>query len=526
MGIECNPSVQPIERIVFSGGGARGVVYPGAYKAMEETGIIQRVEVFAGSSAGSITAALLAVGMTTANFCKQLRHTHFIDLLGERTGKLLNNTAGSIALTKSGKQLEQFVRNNLVTTVKHFLLGIELANYPPLSELFLKLDTASDAKFTFSDLALLRHYFPSVFKKLIIVAVKYPNSELKIFNASLTPDVEIAMACRASSSIPLLLEPTIIDHQRYIDGGVYDNIPTDYFDFDEHTQRFIPNIKPSQTLVFAFGEGLNNKKNPVFQALYGQRGVLYKAGPGERIKRNLVLKLFGLESTYKNTDRKEICFQKLRSHYSQRTVELRVGTIKTTAFHRAEKLSRIMDALGYLDTIKFITQHHLNDADFNGDQFYSDLVQNFKEIYRAIILAANENPANNRLLCDIVSLTRQFNATNAMVNRQVCGLIKNKVERQPDSAHAFALSRAIEYRNKTIKSDELSKELYSEVLKYSEDRSMRMMAKTRRYVSKTIKAQFYPSKNNILDHNEHERFYDIDRTHIINSHLIKLAIPQ
>lgn len=524
MGIGDKTVVEPIERIVFSGGGARSVVYPGAYRALEEAGMCQDIEAYAGSSAGSITAAMLAVGMTAANFRKQLLHTHFTDLLGARTGKLLNNSAGTTAFTKSGKQLEQFVRNSLVATVKHFLLSIELANYPALFELFFKLDTASEPKFTFRDLALLRHYFPTVFKKLIIVAVKYPNNILMIFNADQTPDVEIAMACRASSSIPVLLEPAVIDHQQYIDGGVYDNIPTDYFDFDEQLQQFIPNTKPSQTLVFAFGEGLDNKKNPVFQALYGQRCVLYKAGPGERIKRNLVLKLYGLEPIYKNTDRKEIGFQKLRHLYPKRTVELRVGNIRTTAFHRAEKLSRIMDSLGYLDTIKFITYYHLNNTAFNADQFYSDLVQNFQGIYRAIILGANENPANNPLLCDIATLTSQLSPTNPILYRQVCSLIKDSVERQPDSAHAFALSRAIEYRNKAINLDDLSKEIYNESIKYSELVSMHTIAKTRRYLSTKMIGRF----SNVIvlsTPDENERFYDMDRTHLIDSHLIKLAIP-
>lgn len=535
--------VKPIERIVFSGGGARSVVYPGAYRALEDTGMSQGVEAFAGSSAGSITAAMLAVGMTTTNFRRQLLQTHFADLLGERTGKLINNSAGTTALSKSGKQLEQFIRNNLVVTVKRFLLSIDLASYPSLTELFIKLEATSEPKFTFSDLATLRCYFPAIFKKLIIIAVKYPDGELKIFNSDQTPDVEIAMACRASSSIPVLLEPAVIDNQQYVDGGVYDNIPTDYFDFDEQQQRFIPNTKPEQTLVFAFGEGFNNKKNPVFQALYGHRCVLYKAGPGERMKRNMVLKLFGLEPTYKNTDRKEMGFQKLRDHYPRRTVELRVGNIRTTAFHMAEKLSRIMDSLGYLDTIKFITHHDLNGANFNGDQFYRDLIHNFQGIYRAIVLGANENPANDAVLMEMAALKYQLNTTlldvpneikNKTIDRKMFNLIKDRVERAPDSAHAFALSRAVEYRNNTIKSEELSKEIYIESIKYSELVSMRAIARTKRYLFAKIiarfsnftvlGARFYVSRNSKVDlNNENDRFYDLDRTQVIDSHVIKLA---
>src|SRR5687768_15058556 len=49
---------------VFKGGGAKGVVYAGALCAAEERGI--RFRAVAGSSAGAITAALVAAGVSGA----------------------------------------------------------------------------------------------------------------------------------------------------------------------------------------------------------------------------------------------------------------------------------------------------------------------------------------------------------------------------------------------------------------------------------------------------------------------------
>jgi hypothetical protein len=58
-----------LEKLVLSGGGAKGVVYPGVFKALEETGQMQHIGVIEGSSIGATEGALLASGMTAAE-CK------------------------------------------------------------------------------------------------------------------------------------------------------------------------------------------------------------------------------------------------------------------------------------------------------------------------------------------------------------------------------------------------------------------------------------------------------------------------
>ena len=51
--------------LVFSGGGPRGLAYVGALKALEDKTYIKRVERICGTSAGAITAALIAVGVNS-----------------------------------------------------------------------------------------------------------------------------------------------------------------------------------------------------------------------------------------------------------------------------------------------------------------------------------------------------------------------------------------------------------------------------------------------------------------------------
>nr|WP_064429129.1 patatin-like phospholipase family protein [Rickettsia sp. Tenjiku01] len=51
----------PIEYIAFSGG-AKGVIYSGAYETAKKAGILDNVKAVAGSSAGAITATVVALG--------------------------------------------------------------------------------------------------------------------------------------------------------------------------------------------------------------------------------------------------------------------------------------------------------------------------------------------------------------------------------------------------------------------------------------------------------------------------------
>jgi predicted acylesterase/phospholipase RssA len=486
-----------IERVVCSGGGAKGVVYPGSYKAMQDTGMIKGIKSFSGASAGAITAALMALGIPSPVFREKLLTSNLKDLMGTRIGKIFGtNPAGTAFMTKDGKPLEKFIRENIIATVRESLSSLkdlnEIANKVPELKILINKIKVETPKITFGDLALLNHYFPDQFKQLTIPAARFPSGEVQIFNSELTPDVEIALACRASASIPVILEPVEIiingEAKKFVDGGVYDNLPTDYFDGQKDGQ-FVKNTKPEQTLVFAFGEGLVNKKNQVFQALYGKhwdevvtdevisaileaaissakkiidsdgecdspedeaqliiqsvkmilkllvdnkvmsinesqeimaamnksinhvllqpnknkefwlaykqeknelarikllthvvkekmQPILYDAGLIERVKRDVLIEVLGdFKANYKNTSQKEIGYQKLRSDYALRTVELRVGNIETTDFKKATKAARVMDSLGYLDTINHITNHDLHDPKvFDGDKFFVDLV--------------------------------------------------------------------------------------------------------------------------------------------------------
>lgn len=575
----------PIERLVWSGGGAKGVVYSGSYKALEVTGLLPHIKEIAGASAGAITAAFIAIGMPTTIFRDTLLHTNLKTLLGKRVGSgLRSNSPGISFITKDGDILEKFLRHNIRTSVKTFLDNLDGNDQSICASLIAKFQNEKP-HFTFADLNFLHQNYPSRFKKLTVPAVTFPTGDVQIFNCTYTPDVEVALACRASASIPIVLKPVEIEvngkRQLYVDGGLFDNLPSEYFDLDPSSNE-TKNTKPLQTLIFAFNEGLKKQKNPVFNALYGTRideiiatysaeiqqqahafqpptlehstnleklraeanillhavcitiqkhhaknlisptfaqniistcqqglsnildnikahqtfflsfiheqnynlrvklltdklmqalqPILFHATAKERLKRNVLVKFLGdMKTSYKNTDRKEIGYQKLRSIYPLRTIELNVGKIKSTDFNQATKLARVADAFGYLDTINYIAIHDLYDANlFDIQKFYTQLLDNFDHIYRSILVGALKTPSHDNFIQKIIFTKAQlYGASTENINREIYYLIKDTAEQNLLSPIAFALTRAVEFQNKTITSDELFKEVFLEGFKNS-----------------------------------------------------------
>jgi predicted patatin/cPLA2 family phospholipase len=361
-----------INRLIFSGGGARGVVYGGAYAALEQTGIFEDVVEIAGSSAGAITAALLATGMPSKKFQAILKNNNFSELLG-------STSKGSI-ITKTAEPLYCLIKSSINDSIHDFLNSkndISDACNAILNKIKEK------KPITFLDLHTLHVEYGETFKELTVTAVQQNTGDLKVFNYLNTPNVEIALACKASGAIPVVLEPVEIDNVKYVDGGNADNIPTKYKITDD-------DIRDDEALVFAFVEGdpsQSGKSLPgklwsyffcsqgVWDALYGTHkniktnppqdykksllerlsdfltNMLYKKEPSaekdpplfkphwwEYLWRNYLVKIFSsLKTDYKMTERKDEGFQRIRRNFSHRTVGLNVGSLLSVDFDRAQQ---------------------------------------------------------------------------------------------------------------------------------------------------------------------------------------------
>jgi NTE family protein len=165
-----SPSIphQPRLGVALSGGTARTVAHIGVIKALEAAGI--RIDCIAGTSGGSLVAALFAAGMSVPELEELALRARWKDLAAVTLPRL-----GFL----SSHRIEAFVE-----------------------------ETIGDL--TFSQLK----------RPLAVVATNLGNGQRRVFTAG-----KVAQAVRASCSIPQIFSPCEVDGELYIDGGIVEYLP-------------------------------------------------------------------------------------------------------------------------------------------------------------------------------------------------------------------------------------------------------------------------------------------------------------
>ena len=220
---------------IFGGGGIRGITYIGAIKALNELGI--NIDGCAGSSVGAVFAALYQFGFTLDEIKEIFFQTNFSIF------KDINI---------------DFFKVFSITKGDHFLSWIrEILEKKFYGE---KYKEGLNPPITFKDLD----------KELIILSINLTDSTYKEFSKYTTPDTEIALAIRASVSIPGFFKPVEIEKDYYVDGDLIKSWPL---------WRLSKNLCPEdrRILEFRLEDKQKNKKittgisyiNAVYNAITG-----------------------------------------------------------------------------------------------------------------------------------------------------------------------------------------------------------------------------------------------------------------
>lgn len=212
---------------VFEGGGVKGVALVGALQAFEEAGF--QWQNLAGTSAGAIVAALVAVGYTSAEVREVMGRIKFHTLM---------DTSGIGKLPVVGPWLS-LLFNQAMYQGDYFL------------QIMRELIAAKTGKqrYTFADLTLPKEpgdseedYQNKYKYKLRVMASDISENRLFVLPqdvARLGYDpggLEVALAVRMSMSYPFFFKPVILeDSQRLekhwiVDGGMLSNFPIQLFD--------------------------------------------------------------------------------------------------------------------------------------------------------------------------------------------------------------------------------------------------------------------------------------------------------
>ncbi len=313
-----------IKNLVLSGGGASGWIMPHALAQMDNT-----FDHIAGTSAGALVGSMLASGLTAVEVDLNLEMIslpsllevvpHFgelypeITLIPERLYPSLSSFLayiGRMFILKTFAKGWQRTAQSMVQTMDKWS-SESISKHLNNQEIWQKIKDAhskgqistrelnrlivlKNAKWfdsptelytartkymiTFKDLAVLHSIEPNIFKKLTLISSKIDQnygelgpSQLevskKIFSVDNTPNMPIAIAGRASMSIPFYFQDTFYCHEFYKDGGLVSRIPAEIFLPEKHDENNLENSHQyAETAVFIFG---NDKyKKEIDQVLY------------------------------------------------------------------------------------------------------------------------------------------------------------------------------------------------------------------------------------------------------------------
>lgn len=269
--------------LVLEGGGAKGTVLVGAYAEFA-----QRQHTFGrllGTSAGAITAALLAAGYSVPELIAALSEkangqsvfTGFMGVPAPLTPSALEQSVLREILRENNiplvpASLEEKIENNLVKTLaqhalfRHLFAFVEHGGWYSAEGfvhwLQAKMDTGTylgkPRKFS----ALTLAQFHAITKvEMSLIASDTTAGRMLVLNHATAPDCPLVWAVRMSMSIPLLWEEVrwakswglyrgqaLTDHA-IVDGGLLSNFPIELLVSDEPTVTAIMGPKRNDPII-------------------------------------------------------------------------------------------------------------------------------------------------------------------------------------------------------------------------------------------------------------------------------------
>ena len=182
------------DTLVIAGGSSKGILTLGALQYAYDKSIMKNIDIFIGTSSGSIICFLLLIGYTpieiivyicTHQLLEKLQHFNIVAML---------NGNGATSFSSIYEQLEK--------------MTIDKIGYLP---------TFKDLKEKFN-------------KTLICVTYNLTDDKTEYISHETNPDLPCLIALRMSSNLPLIFENYKYGNKFYIDGGISDNFAIDIGD--------------------------------------------------------------------------------------------------------------------------------------------------------------------------------------------------------------------------------------------------------------------------------------------------------
>lgn len=239
--------------VSFSGGGAKGQCYTPVVYALEKSKFISGILVYSGSSAGAITAAVLATGITAKRF-EQVSGFNLIDLLDYSCISKRGIYDGDVLLGQVRQILEIEISERLDEAFVAISKMVDLEE--EITCLVQRLEAINCKCVSFSDFSFLNTIVPAKVKQLVITGTNIDDKCLEYFSAMTTPDMEVALAVRISASFPMVFKSIYYNNKNFADGGIINNLPTSaLYELSSSECDFLTTAKKKErTLLFILGQ--------------------------------------------------------------------------------------------------------------------------------------------------------------------------------------------------------------------------------------------------------------------------------
>lgn len=266
------------DALALSGGGAKGIIYPGVITGLGDIRL-RNIKDIAGCSAGSVIAGLLACGIRPNE---------------------LNEFGISTNLKMTQAELRSLIENQISKQIRSFLDDndnlprlTEFANEPAVRNILKLYQSRELMDITFEELHVLSKVFPDAgFKNLSVIAVHFDHdkptegtidyattagllglgkpTELHL-SYETVPNMPISIGILASSALPGVFPPVdatayfpagAAEHGPFLlrDGGILNNIPHDVLLRN-------PNVKNTLVLAFDSSKDAHKKERTHMEAI-------------------------------------------------------------------------------------------------------------------------------------------------------------------------------------------------------------------------------------------------------------------
>jgi predicted acylesterase/phospholipase RssA len=187
-----------IKNLIVSGGSTKTIAVIGCLKYLEEQGLLVDIKTFVGTSAGSLVCFFLVLGYTVGEMVQMLKH----DFFGEGLHVLGLDELYTLEM------LNSFGMDSGLGIMR-FLADV----------LFLKLQKRD---VTFLELAKLTG------KNLVVGVANITQQRSEHFCVDNQGTTSVLTALRMSVSLPFIFTPVRFGDDLYVDGGIYEALPTSY----------------------------------------------------------------------------------------------------------------------------------------------------------------------------------------------------------------------------------------------------------------------------------------------------------